>query len=67
MIESFSDFLSLAALVIFSLFGIWLIYSVTVSHREETMKKREAVYYHYYDDSDDDSDDDEKSPLYYED
>ena len=67
MIETFGDLIAMIAMVLFILTGFWMIYAITIRHREEDMKRREALYYRYYSDADDDSDFDDRNEPYYED
>lgn len=69
MIETFGDLVAMVAMVLFILIGFWMLYSITIRHREEDMKRREALYYRYYSeaDADDDSDFDDRNEPYYED
>ena len=48
MIETFGDLVAMVAMVLFILIGFWMLYSITIRHREEDMKRREALYYRYY-------------------
>ncbi len=68
MIENFGDLVAVIAMVLFILVGLWMIYAISIRHREEDMKRREALYYRYYAETDDDSGDyDDRNEPYYED
>jgi ABC-type nickel/cobalt efflux system permease component RcnA len=68
MIETFGDMIAMIAMVLFILIGFWMLYAITIRHREEDMKRREALYYRYYSEAeDDDSDFDDRNEPYYED
>ena len=69
MIENFGDLIAMAAMILFVGIGFWMIYAITIRHREEDMKRREALYYRYYAETEDDSDSDydDRGSFYYED
>ncbi|NCB33456.1 MAG: hypothetical protein EOM64_06190 [Erysipelotrichia bacterium] len=66
MLESISDFLSVAAVALFAVIGIYLLYQVSVEHHAEVMKQLEEKYYRYYDDADDEDKEDSSGPYYEE-
>ncbi len=67
MIESISDFLSLAVTIGFCIAGIVALVDASMKHREENLKRHEELYYRYYDAISDDSSDEDETGLYYED
>ena len=40
MIETFGDMIAMIAMVLFILIGFWMLYAITIRHREEDMKRR---------------------------
>ena len=66
MIETISDFMSIAILVVIVILGIIYFYDINIKHREETMKSIESRYYRYYEGVDD-ADDEDSSEPYFED
>lgn len=66
MIESLSDFLSVAVTAVFSLFGFYLLYQANISHYEKNMRYLEERYYRYYDETDNEFDDINWDEPFYE-
>lgn len=64
MIETVSDFLSIAVLVFCILAGFYFLYVVSVERHEQILKRMERSYYRYYDSSIDEEDDDLDEPYY---
>lgn len=64
MIETVSDFLSIAFLVICILVGVYFLYIVSVERHEQILKKMESSYYRYYDSFMDEEEDDSTEPYY---
>ncbi len=67
MVESVSDFISLATIAALAVYGIRLLILAAEMDRERTFKRAEARYYRFYEDTDDGFDDDEKNETYFED
>ncbi len=65
MIESISDFLSIAVLVFFLVMGVYFLYFSGLRDTEASMARIEARYYRYYDSADDDANED-KNETYFE-
>ena len=63
MIESLSDFLSVAVMAVLTLTGIYMFYQVNAKNYEANMKYLEERYYRYYEDSDNTFDEDNASPF----
>ncbi|MCR5230710.1 MAG: hypothetical protein K6D03_11350 [Solobacterium sp.] len=67
MLESVSDFLSVAVAAFLAVYGIRLLILAAEMDRERTFRRAEARYYRFYEDTDDGLDDDEKNETYFED
>ncbi len=63
MVESLSDFLSVAVMVVFTLAGLYMFYQVNARNYEQNMKYLEERYYRYYEDSDNAYDDETAGPF----
>ena len=57
MLENISDYLSLIVLIVTSLAGIYILFTITDRSHNEEMKKREELYYSLYESMDDEFDD----------
>ncbi|MBP3892031.1 MAG: hypothetical protein J6D29_07650 [Solobacterium sp.] len=67
MIETISDFLSIAVMVGILFFAIYALYAAIVVNREATFKSIERRYYRYYEGVDDEDDSSDRDDLYFED
>lgn len=65
MVESISDFLSIAVTVAFCIAGIIALYDASAKHHEANLKRHEELYYRYYDAVSNDSSDDDDDGLYF--
>ena len=54
MIESISDFLSVAVTVLLCLAGFYVLYRAIAQHRFHVLQRMEESYYRFYDDTDED-------------
>ena len=57
MVESISDFLSVAVVVVLCLCGFYVMYRAIAQHRFHVLQRMEESYYRFYDDSDADDGD----------
>ncbi|MCR5373073.1 MAG: hypothetical protein K6E41_06355 [Solobacterium sp.] len=59
MIESISDFLSIAVTGVLCLLGIYYLYIAIAQHRFHVLQRMEESYYRFYDESDEEDQDNE--------